>query len=74
MVDADASASLAELLAYLAEHVDARFADLATRGTTGNSWINNVLINDRRMDLPRDLHIDLHDGDQVRFIQPIAGG
>jgi len=73
-VDLGPGSTLEDLLLYLADNTDKRFADLAARGTSGNAWINNVVLNDRRLELPRDLPLELSDGDRVYFIHPIAGG
>ena len=63
-----------DLLLRLSTECDSRFADLVEKGTAGNLWINNLLLTGRRLELPRDLPLQLNDNDDFCVMYLIGGG
>lgn len=81
-IEAPEPATLRTVIRRLASEVDPCFLELLEqseggaggRGAGSRPWMRHVLLNDRWLELPRDLEVELHDGDRVYFIQPVAGG
>lgn len=73
VVSLPAGATLGDLFAQLAREVDPRFAALPNddRSPFG---VNVLVLEGRRIELPRDAGRPLRDGDELHLIPPIAGG
>jgi len=73
-------ATFESVIRRLASEVDPSFLEvLSPEGDGGRRgarrpWMRHVLVNDRWLDLPRDLAVELRDEDHLYFIQPVAGG
>ena len=66
-------ATLAALFADLADRYDPRFAHLPD-DEESPFGVNALVLNGRRVSMPRDAGIELSDGDELHLIPPIGGG
>ena len=65
--------TLEGLLRHLAEAHNEGFLDPVVR-PAGERLISTLILNGRRLQLPRDLQLQLSTGDELYLIPPIAGG
>ena len=66
-------ANLAALFAELAARYDPRFAQLPD-DEDSPFGVNALVLNGRRVAMPRDAELELSDGDELHLIPPIGGG
>ena len=66
-------ATLEALFAQLAERYDPRFAALPD-DEESPFGVNALVLNGRRVVMPRDAGLALADGDELHLIPPIGGG
>ncbi len=66
-------ADLGMLFAELATHYDPHFAELPN-DEESPFGVNALVLNGRRVSMPRDASLRLADGDQLHLIPPIGGG
>ena len=69
----ESGTTLEGLLRHLAGVHDEGFLDAVVR-PSGESQISTLILNGRRLQLPRDLQLQLSTGDELYLIPPIAGG
>ena len=69
----ESGTTLEGLLRHLAEAHDEGFLDAVER-PAGERHISTLILNGRRLQLPRDLQLQLTTGDELYLIPPIAGG
>ena len=72
-VELPEGATLADLFAELAERYDPRFAALPD-DEESPFGVNALVLNARRVALPRDAELTLSDGAELHLIPPIGGG
>ena len=73
VADLPAHANLGALFAELARRYDARFAQLPD-DEESPFGVNALVLNGRRVSMPRDAGLELSDGDELHLIPPIGGG
>jgi molybdopterin converting factor small subunit len=72
-VELPAGATLADLFADLAARYDPRFAALPD-DEESPFGVNALILDGRRVALPRDANLALADGAELHLIPPIGGG
>ena len=73
VVELPPGATLAALFSELADRYDPRFAQLPD-DEESPFGVNALVLNGRRVTMPRDAGVALSDGDELHLIPPIGGG